>query len=376
MRYLFAMLTLLSSLTATAAPQLLTIAPRVGFTYGVTRVELRGSGFTDSFNRCEGLPADRCPVKVFFGDQQAAILYALPEQIIALAPPQADGRAVTVRVQTESNEVATSPLLFVYDDDAKPAGNYRQYLVPLAISSPAGAHGSIWRTELMVHNGSPNPLLMYARFCNLMPSIEPCDRLHVAPVRSELFSVSPWARGDGAFIYVPEPLAPHVDFKLFARDISREAEAWGTEIPVVRVANEFDGSIRLLDVPVDPRFRANLRVYGNSDFESRVRIAVYAHPGNTLLQEREVLLVGIDSGSAPNEPDIPSTPDMPFSPAYAQLDPLTDVVRASGHTRVRIEVESLPPLFSNPPFSRPIWAFVSLTNNVTQQVTTVTPHRR
>lgn len=369
MRYFFATLTLIASLSAAAAPQVLSITPRVGFTYGVTRVELRGSGFTNTFMRCEGLPANLCPVKVFFGEQQAAVVYASPEQIVALAPPQAHDRAVQVRVVTAANETATAPHIFVFQDDAKPAGNYRQYLVPLALSSP-GAHGSIWRTELMVHNGTSIPLLMYARFCSFMPSVGPCDKLEVEPVRSEQINVDPWRRGEGAFIYVPEPLAPNVDFKLFARDISREAESWGTEIPVVP-ASEFAGSIRLLDVPVDPRFRANLRVYGHTDFESRVRIAVYSLATNALLQEREVELE-----SAPaNTPDIPSTPDMPFSPAYVQLDPLTDVVRAAGHNRVRIELESLSPVLANPPVSRPIWAFVSLTNNVTQQVTTVTPHR-
>ncbi|HYO77011.1 MAG TPA: IPT/TIG domain-containing protein, partial [Thermoanaerobaculia bacterium] len=259
MRYFFATLTLIASLSAAAAPQVVSIAPRVGFTYGLTRVELRGSGFTSTFIRCEGLPANLCPVQVFFGDQQAAVVYASPDQIIALAPPQAHARAVNVRVVTTANETATAPHIFVYEDHAKPAGNYRQYLVPLALASPAGAHGSIWRTELMVHNGTSIPLVMYARFCSFMPSVGPCDRLEVAPVQSEQISVDPSRRGDGAFIYVPEPLAPNVDFKLFARDISREAEGWGTEIPVVP-ASDFAGSIRLLDVPVDPRFRATLRV--------------------------------------------------------------------------------------------------------------------
>ena len=62
----------------------------------------------------------------------------------------------------------------------------------------------------------------------------------------------------------------------------------------------------------------------------------------------------------------------PLFPGYAQVDPLTAVVRAAG-ARVRIEIfDPIAPIVSPPP--PPIWAFVSITNNDTQQVTTITPH--
>ena len=57
----------------------------------------------------------------------------------------------------------------------------------------------------------------------------------------------------------------------------------------------------------------------------------------------------------------------PNPPAYAQLDPLTPAVRAAG-PRVLVEVTS-------PVEDLPLWAFISLTNNATQQVTAITPHR-
>lgn len=62
----------------------------------------------------------------------------------------------------------------------------------------------------------------------------------------------------------------------------------------------------------------------------------------------------------------------PLHPGYAEVDPLSPLVRASGQ-RVRIEVEDpLRHVVSPPP--PPIWGLVSITNNETQQVTMITPH--
>jgi hypothetical protein len=68
--------------------------------------------------------------------------------------------------------------------------------------------------------------------------------------------------------------------------------------------------------------------------------------------------VNLQSGHAP----APGAP--PDAPAYAQLslDPF-----GAAHTRLRAEVTEAS---RNGP---PLWAFVSITNNITQQVTTVTP---
>jgi len=45
------------------------------------------------------------------------------------------------------------------------------------------------------------------------------------------------------------------------RDLSRQAEAFGTEVPVVREKDWKRGSLSLLNVRSDPRFRITLRVY-------------------------------------------------------------------------------------------------------------------
>ena len=65
----------------------------------------------------------------------------------------------------------------------------------------------------------------------------------------------------------------------------------------------------------------------------------------------------------------------PFVAAYTRLDPVTDAVRASGHARVRIQIDGMVLPRVDPPLIPPVWGFLSITNNVTQQVTTVTPSR-
>jgi hypothetical protein len=60
----------------------------------------------------------------------------------------------------------------------------------------------------------------------------------------------------------------------------------------------------------------------------------------------------------------------PPHPSYIALDPIPPAARAAGG-RVRIELTNYGANVS-PPLAN-IWAFVSLTNNETNQVTLVTP---
>ena len=62
----------------------------------------------------------------------------------------------------------------------------------------------------------------------------------------------------------------------------------------------------------------------------------------------------------------------PLHPAYLQLDPLPAAIRASGD-RIRVTVDRMGENVSPPP--PPIWAFVTVTDNVTQLTSTITPNR-
>ena len=90
-------------------------------------------------------------------------------------------------------------------------------------------------------------------------------------------------------------------------------------------------------------------------------VTVYPMSGNEVLSQR---VVRLEEGQF-----------FPLVAAYTRLDPVTNAVRASGHARVRIHIDGMVVPRADPPLIRPVWGFLSITNNVTQQVTTVTPSR-
>jgi hypothetical protein len=145
-----------------------------------------------------------------------------------------------------------------------------------------------------------------------------------------------------------------VSFSLRVRDISRDAFSWGTEIPVIRQNELYSGTVQLLNVPVEQRFRLALRVY---DFDGRgsgrIAMRIFKLGSNTPLVETEI---GLDQSYVVDE--VP--PQVTFVNLVAAFPQL------SGAGGVRIELTPL----TNP---MRYWAFVSITNQETQQVTVVTP---
>lgn len=121
--------------------------------------------------------------------------------------------------------------------------------------------------------------------------------------------------------------------------------------------------MELLDVTTDPAFRVTLRAYAIPPAHPRVRVAVFQDtpltdfqvPASRLLSERFF--------------DLTTSPFGPLTGSFSRPAGIVigDVVAPTAlATPVRIEVQSVTP-------GVPVWAFASVTNNVTQQVTTVTP---
>lgn len=246
----------------------------------------------------------------------------------------------------------------------EPSG-YTRYLIPVASIDAPGAHGSRWRTELTAHNSRDHELEVRGLFCPPTTGLLFCGDESIPPHVSETLHPRPSFDGrEGAFIYVPDD--PHAPGPFVAtlrvRDLSKNAESFGTEIPIVKLA-DFAQFIVITDVPTDPRFRATLRIYNANETPREVVMRVYTLTGTTPLVERSVSLTGI----------LPIVFDpFPSHPGSTQIDPLTGIARAEDG-RVRIEIEDpIRHIVSPPP--APIWALVSITNNETQQVTTIRPH--
>jgi hypothetical protein len=123
---------------------------------------------------------------------------------------------------------------------------------------------------------------------------------------------------------------------------------------MVREDRAFRRPFDLLNVPLQPRFRQMLRIY---DFEDRsggsVRVQYYDMTTGALLKDSLLALF------APRSTDI-------FTPAYLQSDVFSQLGTLTGVYRIRVRISPTSD-------TQHLWAMVSVTNNVTQEVTMITP---
>lgn len=244
---------------------------------------------------------------------------------------------------------------------------YERVLFPLLIlNGPIpGGYGSQWTTDVRVLNRSTGEVKLYGSFVCFM-----CDSRygdgHFVPDVS--FKFLPWeGRGGipGAFLLIDRSGVGDVVFELRARDLSRDDRSFGTEIPVVREAAFSPSRIDLLGVPVDSRFRRNLRVYSLDSIGGTFRVRVYAEKGTAvgssipapdpLLGEQTYTMIQPpDGGDRENYPAFSGVGEIPFIETAGEV------------SSVRIEITPLTTGLR-------IWGFVSVTNNDTQEVTIVSP---
>jgi hypothetical protein len=243
--------------------------------------------------------------------------------------------------------------------------DYAIYLAPVIQRNLTGANGSVWTTEVKFRNRWERMIPIVAPLpCGIIGGPGGCvPHLPDANSTTTLDLLPRGDGADGAFLYVPmslNDLRPAITLRV--RDLSKNATSFGTEIRMPQL-DEYQRVVDLIDIPTDARYRATLRIYGSNEAPQQVRVRTFAEPGNTQIDEQIVTLSGILTIVAVL---------FPLHPAYLQLDPLTPAVRAAGD-RVRITVDVMGENVSPPP--PPVWAFVTITDNVTQLTSTITPGR-
>jgi hypothetical protein len=221
-------------------------------------------------------------------------------------------------------------------------------LLPLAIEPTSGAYGSRWVTELWVRNNSAQTIPLWP------VRVTDVDTLPAKTTSSPPIFLSPPGLIPGTVLKVPAGQSAQLSFNLRVRDISRQAENWGTEIPVVRETELSTSTIQLLNIPVEGRFRQTLRIYALTTRDGAaptVRVRVYP------LQDEGKLV----------ELDLPLRVEQPVELAFAQVSAFRETFQLPASiTNIRVEIEPLT-------LGLRFWAFVSVTNNDTQHVTTITP---
>ena len=230
---------------------------------------------------------------------------------------------------------------------------YEQILVPFDTMNLETGHG-MWRAELWVRNDGTAPVNVWAEECFSFGQPTPCDRRVDVPagrtMQLDLFGpVS--ADSPGVVLYVRRERSADVTFNLRVRDLNRGLDDIGTELPVVREAEMKTGKATLINVPLQPNGRVNLRIYVPDAGGSFV-VRMFAEPSGDLLAERTYVR------GQPTDP--------PFPARIPVMLDASGVLRGWIVDRVRIVVERTN---SNLPF----YPLLTITNNRNNQITTVTP---
>jgi hypothetical protein len=227
-------------------------------------------------------------------------------------------------------------------------------LVPVLARSVPGAFGSIWLTEFsLLNNNSTKAQIEYPHECP--GQCDPQVSVESGAFRDITNATMPGSGAPGVFLYVPVDVGPLMEYSLRVRDLALQVNSFGTEIPVVREANALSRPFNLLSVPIDDRFRHVLRVYDFTGLPGMVRVEYLSIPGGAVLSQLNLPLFG-ETGRGANGPSYP---------AFGHLSKPRDI---SGVERVRIRVTPLDQ-------TQRLWAFVTVTNNNTQELTVVSPQQ-
>jgi IPT/TIG domain len=339
---------LLAPLVASADIAISTITPAGGLTRGGEFVHVHGSNLLQRI-ACV-LP---CPTTVKFGGTPGTIVGVTVSEIVVLAPPHSAG-SVDVDVDVPGAGAATIASGYFYQEPQ--VDDRVRLLIPVAISAP-GASNTNWQTDVLVNNGNGEALVLENAAGpggDVAHGVTPAT---IPPFSTSPITLSPPPGNTGVFVYVPRRLVDNVLVSVRVHDTSRDGDSWGAEIPVVP-EGQFRRSVLLVGIPNDARFRTLLRVYGYGFANDQVKVSLRDDVTGELLDTRMLELIsGTQDGTNP-----------PVAPAYGQLS-LEGILApfASLHRQVRVEIA--PTGFVD----TPMWGFVAITNNITQQVTTISP---
>ncbi|MDQ6800136.1 MAG: IPT/TIG domain-containing protein, partial [Acidobacteriota bacterium] len=289
-------------------------------------------------------PACEQPI-VKFGDATATVVSVTPDHIVVRVPSLSP-KPMDVTIDRSGN-VLRSAGAFYFVPKVGPANPafFEPILFPVAFTGP-GALGSQWHTQIYLRNENEYPVtILPLSLFNGSCALYECYMLPPARSTQTTAVISP----KGLLAFIPRQAGPNVHFGVLVRDLSRQSEALGTEIPVLREKDLFNAVFELLNVPTDPRFRVALRVY-DIDSEAFAYVKIYS----------------MDSDDALVSTSMQSTV---FNPGYVQISDLVATFpRLAGKGPLRIKID--PGVVGGP---HSLWGFASVTNNVTQHVTTIAP---
>jgi hypothetical protein len=286
-------------------------------------------------------PSDASVASVNIGDVNVPNDSASSAVLHAKAPPHPAG-AVNVVVNSADGAVTSTAALIYYEPAAADPAVFEPILYPMSFQG-FGALGSQWKTENFILAGRTR-----AFFRDPLPC-SGCSTALSADV--QLFTDdNAW----GHLLYAMRGTTGTVDFASRVRDISKVSSATsGTELPIVR-EHDFRGQLRFVGIQADGRYRTTLRMWSLGDFpEYLVLIGSDPTPQIAPLHTERIPGTSMWFGS------------LDLTPLLLQqkTSPVSITIFPSGFGSNLTSI-ALPP----------IWGMMSITNNVSQQVTIISPH--
>jgi hypothetical protein len=343
-RLFAAAMTLFCSTFVFAAPPTITsITPAAGPTAGGTQVTITGTGFS---SECE--PHFNCGYpKVFFGIAQAASVQMVSETTLIATTPKYLPGTVGVGV---SNALESSARQLPFTFNGPVPETFVRFLLPTFTEPVHGAQGSEFHTQLRARVSGPNvdPVHVFGvhedcLFVCIAGEMDPLWLTHDDPLEPQDVS---YDGRPARFVYVPAGEVSSFTANLRVFDVSRDADNYGTEMPIVHQREFTEEQLAMLGVPSDPRFRNTLRVYNVRFLPMVVTMSI-----NDVEAARIV---------------VPAAMNI-FNPGVAVY---SDFPQNVGPMTVTIDQ---PAAHNDTEFREPVWAFITVTNNETQLITTVTP---
>lgn len=212
-------------------------------------------------------------------------------------------------------------------------------LLPVYVQT-RGAFGSLFVSELTAFNDTDQTQLVRGLVIPCITSPCPPDTSGISIPPHHTFTGFFPTGEPGHLVTIAD--GARVEFNLRVRDLSRREDSAGTEVPVVR-ESDFLSRVNLLNVPAEANFRRLLRLYSGVPIDARITIR--SQGDDSVLSTATVHLAG---GGLE-------------TPAYAEFRDFPASI-----SPLRIEIEPIDP-------AGKLWAFVSVTNNSTQEITLVTP---
>ena len=233
---------------------------------------------------------------------------------------------------------------------------FERVLLPISSPQIPGAFGSVWVTEHFGRNDGDTAVQIARDDCGGGPA---CLKSY-APKTT--FHPEPSTTQDFVWLSVEKSKIDQTFFSTIVRDVGKDIEPFGTEIPSVRESQFRDNRVQLLNVPGDSKFRKNLRIYMIADTTSanEAVIAVRAYD-----MDAEINATARVLGEASfTLTKTPKDNQLDYLAVFFLENLFPNLVTAQ---RVRIEVERT----SGVPLR--LWALLTATNNQTQHVTIFTP---